>query len=416
MTPPPPSGASPTPAPADLAGWLGLLRAARERLAPHVRETPVVTSYTFSEGAGRDVRMKLENLQRTGAFKLRGALNKVLSLDDATRARGMVAASAGNHAQGLALAATLAGSRATIVMPESTALIKVRRTEDYGAEVVLHGASWDESHARATAIAEERGALYVHPFDDPEIIAGQGTCALELLEQLPELRTVVVPIGGGGLVAGVALAVKALRPEVRVVGVQAKGADAMVRSFHAGERRSVQPPRTIAEGIRVGTPGALTFELVRRHVDECVTVEEHEIVDAVLQTLSKSKVVAETAAVVGVAALAAGRVGGEDPVCAILSGGNIDLNFLGSLIQNGLAAAGFYHPLVVRIPDLPGKLQQILSVVTACHANILEVEHRRHGWQVPIGSVDVAILVETRREGEGRGIEEALRAHGFEVR
>lgn len=404
------------PAPDDLAGWLERLRAARVRLAPHVRETPVVTSFTFSEGAGRDVRLKLENLQRTGAFKLRGALNKLLLLDPATRARGMVAASAGNHAQGLALASTLAGTRATIVMPESTALIKVRRTEDYGAEVVLHGRSWDESHAFATRIAEERGALYVHPFDDPDIIVGQGTCGLELLEQLPEVRTVVVPIGGGGLIAGVALALKAQRPEVRVVGVQARGAQAMVRSFRAGVRTSIERPETIADGIRVGTPGALTFEIVRRHVDDCVTVEEHEIVDALLQTLSKSKVVAETAGVVGVAALAAGRVGGLDPVCAILSGGNIDLNFLGRIIQNGLAAAGFYHPLVVRIPDQPGQLQEILGVISRSHANIVDIEHRRHGWQVPLGSVDVAILLETRREQEGQGIDDALRKEGFELR
>ena len=405
-----------SPSVPDLAGWLEAIRAAAERLRPHVRETPVVTSYTFSEGAGRDVRMKLENLQRTGAFKLRGALNKVLTLDADTRAGGVIAASAGNHAQGLALAARLAEARATIVMPESTALIKVRRTEDYGAEVVLHGATWDESHAHALELGRERGMYYVHPFDDPDVIAGQGTLALELVEQLPEMRTVVVPIGGGGLIAGVALAVKALRPEVRVVGVQAAGADAMVRSFHAGSLESTAHPATIAEGIRVGTPGRLTFELVRQLVDDCVTVEEGEIVDAVLQLLQKSKVVAETAGAVGPAAIAAGRVGGEDPVCALICGGNIDLNFLGRLIQNGLAAAGFYHPLVVRIPDAPGQLQGILEAIAASRANIVDIEHRRHGWQVPIGFVDVAILLETRREGQGTQIESALRAAGFDVR
>ena len=393
-----------------------LLREARSRIASQVRETPVVTSYTFSEGAGRNVLMKLENLQRTGAFKLRGALNKVLTLDEATRARGVIAASAGNHAQGLALAATLSGVKSTIVMPDSTALIKVRRTEAYGAEVVLHGRTWDVSHMHATALAEQRGLYYVHPFDDPEVIAGQGTCGLELLEQLPEVRTVVVPIGGGGLCAGVALAIKAQRPDVRVVGVQASGAASMVRSFHEGSRTTVSHPETIAEGIRVGTPGALTYELVRRHVDDCVTVEEPEIVDAVLQTMQKSKVVAETAGVVGVAAIAAGRVGGDDPVCAILSGGNIDLNFLGRLIQNGLAAAGFYHPLTVRIPDMPGQLQLILQVISKSRANIVDIEHRRHGWQVPIGSVDVAILLETRREGEGERIAEELSREGFTVR
>ncbi|MFT7541606.1 MAG: threonine dehydratase, partial [Gammaproteobacteria bacterium] len=316
------------PDPTDLKAWHALVLEARDRIAAHVRKTPVVTSYTFSEGAERDVRMKLENLQRTGSFKLRGALNKVLTLDQGTRQRGMIAASAGNHAQGLALASKLAGAPATVVMPESTALVKVRRTEDYGATVVLKGKTWDESHAHAMQLSRERGLYYVHPFDDPAVIAGQGTLGLEILEQLPDLKTLVVPIGGGGLIAGVSLAIKAVAPQVRIVGVQAKGADAMVRSFHAGERLSSKNPQTIAEGIRVGTPGELTFEIIRGLVDDCVTVEEPEIVDAVLQTLEKSKVAAETAGVVGVAALAAGRVGGEDPVCALISGGNIDLNFL----------------------------------------------------------------------------------------
>ena len=407
---------APTPAPSDLEAWLTKIETARGRLLEHVRITPTVTSYTFSEGAGRDVRMKLENLQRTGAFKLRGALNKVLSLGIDQRGRGMIAASAGNHAQGLALAARLAGVPATIVMPESTALIKVRRTEDYGAQVVLHGQTWDESHAHATALGEERGLVYVHPFDDPEVIAGQGTLALELLEQLPAMRTLVVPIGGGGLIAGCALALAAKAPHVRVVGVQAEGASAMVRSFAAGRLLTDEHPNTIAEGIRVGTPGHLTFELIRRHVDECVTVGEPEIVDAVLQTMQKSKVVAETAGVVGVAALAAGRVGGEDPVCAVISGGNIDLNFLGRLIQNGLAAAGYYYPLVVRIPDVPGQLQTILRLISERRANIADIEHRRHGWQVPIGFVDVAILLETRRPGQGEVIEQDLLDAGLEVR
>ncbi|MEM7516091.1 MAG: threonine ammonia-lyase [Planctomycetota bacterium] len=401
----------------DLPGWLTLIREARERIKDHVRRTPLVTSYTFSEEAERDVHMKLENLQRTGAFKLRGALNKVAQLDAESRKRGVIAASAGNHAQGLALAATLSEVKSLIVMPESTALIKVRRTEDYGAEVVLHGKTWDESHQHATALAEERGLYYVHPFDDPDIIAGQGTVGLEILEQLPDVRTVVSCVGGGGLCAGVALALKAQHPEIHMVGVQAQGADAMVQSFEADELLTVEHPNTIAEGIRVGRPGELTFELVRRHVDQMVSVSEQEIVDAVLQTLQKSKVVAETGGVVSAAALAApGRVGGEDPVCAILSGGNIDLNFLGRLIQNGLAAQGFYFPLVVRINDQPGQLQTILGVISNHSANIVDIEHRRHGWQVPIGTVDVSILLEVRREGEGEGIAADLVAAGFEVR
>ncbi len=405
-----------SPAPAELAAWLELIRAARIRLSEHVRETPVVTSHTIGEEAGRSVFLKLENLQRTGAFKLRGALNKLLCMDAETRARGMIAASAGNHAQGLALAASIAGSRATIVMPLTTALIKVRRTEHYGATVILHGATWDESHALACKMAEERGFVYVHPFDDAEIIAGQGTVGLELLEQLPDQTPAVLPIGRGGHAPGVAHAHKAQRPEVRVVGVQAEGAAAMVHSFERGELTSVAHPETIAEGIRVGTPGTLTFSIIKEHVDACVTVSEPEIVDAVVQTLQKSKVVAETGGVVGVAALVHGRVGGEDPACVILSGGNIDMNMLGRLIQSGLAAGGFYHRLLVRVPDQPGKLAEIVDLLAKQQTNIVEIEHRRAGWQVPVGSVDVDILLETRREGEGQQIEAALTELGFDVR
>lgn len=403
------------PDPDDLPAWLELLYAARERITPHVRETPVVTSYTLSEEAGCDVRLKLENLQRTGAFKIRGALNKLLQLEPGVLEGGVIAASAGNHAQGLALAARLAGGRATIVMPESTPRIKVRRTEEYGAEVLLFGESWDEAHGRATELADERGLLYVHPFDDAEIVAGQGTVGLELLEQLPELRTLVVPTGGGGLAAGVAVAIKALRPDVRIVGVQAEGAPAMARSFHARRRTISQSTRTIAEGIRVGSPGELNYELVTRHVDDFVTVSEPEIVEAVVSVLEKSKVVSETAGVVGAAAIAAGRIRGEGPVCAILSGGNIDLTNLGRLIESGLAAQGFYHPLVVRMPDEPGMLQRLLALVGEARANVVEIEHRRAPWRVPLGSVDVEIVLETRNEGQGRELEQTLREHGYEV-
>ena len=406
---------SPTPGFDDLQGWLQFLLEARSRIGPQIRETPLVTSYTFSEGAGRDVRLKLENLQRTGAFKIRGALNKLLQLPRPVLRHGVVAASAGNHAQGLALAARLAGSKATIVMPESTARIKVRRTEDYGAEVLLVGQSWDESHAHATQLAEERDLLYVHPFDDADIIAGQGSVGLELLEQLPEVRTVVVPIGGGGLAAGVAVAVRALRPEVRIVGVQAEGAPAMARSLSSGQRTVVDSGPTIAEGIRVGAPGELTYELISRYVDDCVTVTEPQIIEAVLALLEKSKVVCEAAGSVAAAALACGLVGGEDPACAVLSGGNIDLTALGRLIRTGLSQAGFYHPLVVRMPDQPGTLQEILRLLGEAGANVVEVEHRRAPWRVPSGLVDVEILIETRSEDQGQVIEEQLRQSGYEL-
>lgn len=400
----------------DLDAALRRIRAAAARIAPYVRHTPTVYSYTFSESAGRDVHLKLENLQRTGSFKARGALNKLLDLAPAERERGLVAASAGNHAQGVALAAKLLGVRATIVMPEATALIKVQRTEGYGAEVVLAGENWDQSQLRALELARERGMTLVHPFDDRAVIEGQGTVGLEVLADLPDVEALVVPIGGGGLVAGVALAVKALAPKVRVIGVQASGAAAMARSFAAGVKVSVERPTTIAEGIRVGNVGDETFEIVRQLVDDVVEVGDDEIAEAIVQTMEKSKIVAEAAGVVGIAAITAGRVSGHGKVCAIVSGGNIDLNLLARLIESGMANAGRYHLARLRMNDAPGSLYRAIGVIAASKGNILDVQHYRAGWKVPVGFVDVEILVETRHARQAGEIDDALRANGFEVR
>ena len=391
------------------------IRLAAHELEPYLRRTPTVFSYTFSESAGCQVFLKLENLQRTGSFKLRGALWKTLALAPEVRARGLMAASAGNHAQGVALAARLLGSTALVVMPEATALNKIRRTEGYGAEVVLHGANWDASQARAEELARERGATLVHPFDDPLVIEGQGTVGLEILEDLPDVDTVVVPIGGGGLIAGIALAIKAAAPRVRVVGVQASGAPAVAESFARGERVVHARPSTIADGIRVGTPGRNTLELVRAHVDAIVTVSDEEITDAVVQTLEKSKVVAETAGVVAMAALASRRieVAPDEKVCAVVSGGNIDLNLLGRLIESGLAGQGFTHLVELRVADVPGQLYQVLGILAETRCNVLDVQHYRAGWKVPVGFVDVALLIETRHPGQGAEVEELLRSRGF---
>ena len=390
------------------------LRAAAERLAGDARETPTVYSYTFSESAGCDVFLKLENLQRTGSFKLRGALNKILCLPAEERARGLVAASAGNHAQGVALAARLAEVPATIVMPESTPLIKVRRTEDYGAEVVIHGLSYDEAQRRASELAGERGLTRVHPFDDPDVILGQGTVGLELLAQVPDVEAVVVPVGGGGLLSGLALAIKSLTPEVKVYGVQAAGADPLVRSFRSGQPTTVERPRTIADGIRLGTTAERTLAIIREHVDGMLTVTEEELSRAVVETLEKSKVVAEPAGVAGIAAISSGRVPVGGRIATVVSGGNIDLNFLGRLIEGGLAAQGYYHPLVLRMKDTPGELRSVLGVLEAEGCNVVDIIHYRSGWRVPIGSVDVEILVETRRAGQGELLEERMREAGFE--
>jgi threonine dehydratase len=399
----------------ELPEALKRVRAAAERIRPHVRRTPTIYSHTFSESSGAEVWLKLENLQRTGSFKLRGALNKILCLAPEERARGLVAASAGNHAQGVALAARICAAQATIVMPSGTPLNKIQRTEGYGAEVLLEGESYDQAQAAARALALQRGATLVHPFDDPHVIEGQGTLALEILEEVPELDTLVVPIGGGGLISGIALALKALAPRVRLVGVQSSGADPMVRSFRSRTREAVASPRTLADGIRVGAPGEHTLPLVLRLVDECVTVDEPEIAEAVFQAMEKSKIVAEPAGVVSIAALVAGRVKGAKNVCALVSGGNVDLNLLARVIENGLSHAGRYHLLKLRLPDAPGQLSKVLALLGDSQCNVLDVQHYRSGWKVPLGAVDVEILVETRRADHGGEVERRLAQHGFEV-
>jgi len=399
-----------------LPSTLAHLRAAAERIAPFIRRTPTIYSQTFSESSGLEVFLKLENLQRTGSFKARGALNKVLSLPKEMLTRGLVAASAGNHAQGVALAAKIAGAHAVIVMPRSTPIIKVQRTESYGAEVVLHGDNYDASQAHAVGIAKESGATLVHPFDDPWIVCGQGTCGLEIVDELEDIDAVVVPIGGGGLISGVALAIKALSPRTRVIGVQAVGAAPMVHSFLAGKRQHVDSPMTIADGIRVGVVGDITFEVVRRYVDECVTVEEDEIVDAVLQAMEKSKIVAETGGVPGIAAILAGKVKNAKRVLTIVSGGNIDLNLIARIVENGLERAGRTHNVRLRTTDTPGQLVDILGVIAANQCNVLDIQHYRAGFKVPLGMVDIDILLETRKAGAGLLVDEALRARGYDLR
>ncbi len=393
--------------------WLPRLRAAQDVIGAHVRRTPNVFSYTYSESAGRDVHLKLENLQRTGSFKIRGALHRLLTMDPSARAAGLVAASAGNHAQGVALAARLCDVPATIVMPETTAIVKVQRTEGYGAQVLLEGHDYDAAQRRAGQLADELGRTLVHPFDDEVLIAGQGTVGLEILDELPDVETIVVPVGGGGLLAGIALAVKALAPQVRIVGVQAAGAAPTVAAFHG--RPPTGEPRTIAEGIRVGTTGGVTLPLIRALVDDCVVVSDEEIADAVVQLMEKSKVIAEAAGAAGIAAVAAGRCGPPARTCVVVSGGNIDLNLLSRLIESGLARAGRWRLLTLRLPDVPGQLNGVLAVLARESANVLDVQHYRAGYKVPVGFVDVEILIETRHAGEGERIRHALRAAGFDA-
>ncbi|QDU68597.1 threonine ammonia-lyase [Engelhardtia mirabilis] len=397
---------------------LPMIRRAAEVIGPHIVRTPTVPAPAFSELSGHEVFLKLETLQRTGAFKVRGALNKILTLDPESRSRGVVAASAGNHAQGVALASKIVGCPATIVMPERTPVIKVGRTQSHGPHVtiVLHGANYDEAYDHARTLASERGAVMVHPFDDLDVICGQGTIGLELFEQAEPLDTVIVPIGGGGLIAGIGLALKALWPKVKLVGVQAEGAAPMVRSFEADSEVVVAGPKTIADGIQVGKVGRITWPLVRAVVDQCITVSEDEITDAMVQALEQTKLVTEGAGATALAGLLSGRAELGPRVGLLMCGGNIDLTLLTRVIESGLAKAGRYHRIRLRTADVPGVLQRITSVLTQLQTNIVDISHQRQGWKVPVGSVDVEILVEVRDGDQGPLVDEALRAAGFAPR
>ncbi|GIM84821.1 threonine ammonia-lyase [Salinispora arenicola] len=391
------------------------IRAARELLAGVVRTTPLEPSRPLSGALGGPVWLKCENLQRAGSYKVRGAFVRISRLSAAERAEGVVAASAGNHAQGVALAAGLVGTHATVFMPVNAPLPKVAATKGYGAQVELVGNTVDESLVAAQTYAERTGATLIHPFDHRDVVAGQGTVALEILEQCPQVRTIVAGVGGGGLVSGIAVAAKALRPDVRVVGVQAATAAAFPPSLAAGEPVRLPSFGTIADGIAVGRPGELTFRHVRALVDEVVTVREEDISRALLMLLERGKQVVEPAGAVGVAALLSGAVDVEAPVVAVLSGGNIDPLLMLRVIENGLAAAGRYLRVTVRCSDRPGQLASLLSEIAAQGANVVDVGHQRANPHLRLGEVEVALSVETRGTEHSDRLIGVLRASGYQV-
>ncbi len=380
-----------------------------------MRVTPLEGSRPLTEAVGGPVWLKCENLQRTGSFKLRGAYVRIARLTDAERARGVVAASAGNHAQGVALAAATLGARATVFMPEAAPLPKVAATKAYGAQVRLGGATVDEALVAARAHAEQTGAVLIHPFDHADVVAGQGTIGLEVLEQCPDVRTVVVCTGGGGLVGGIGVAVKALRPEVQVVAAQARGAAAFPPSLAAGHPVALPSMATMADGIAVGRPGDLTFALVRDHVDRVVTVDEDVLSRALLLCLERAKLVVEPAGAAAVAAVLDDPGAFEPPVVAVVSGGNIDPLLLGKVLRSGLLAAGRFLSLRVRIPDRPGELARLLAVLAGSAANVLDVEHQRTGRGLHLDEVEVAVQVETRGPEHSEHVVDALRAASYTV-
>nr|WP_245325067.1 threonine ammonia-lyase [Microbacterium amylolyticum] len=386
-------------------------------LAPVIERTPIQPSQHLSELLGHETTLKLENLQRTGSFKVRGATHRLSRLTPEERARGVVAASAGNHAQGVALAAQQLGIPATIYMPLGVPVPKLLATRGYGAEVVLEGETVATSLRLAAEHAEREGAVLIHPFDHRDIIVGQGTVALEVIDQVPQVETIVVSIGGGGLAAGVAAAAKAkaaaLGREIRVIGVQAANAAAYPVSLDAGEPVEITTEPTIADGILVSKPGASPFAIVRDLVDEVVTVSEDDIARALLALLERAKQVVEPAGAAGVAAILAGKVVTNGPTNVIISGGNIDPLLLQRVVAHGLAASGRYMTVRIPLPDRPGQLVKVSELLAQAGANVIEVLHTRHGQGMQISEVVLQISVETRGE-EHRGLVlDALRGGGF---
>jgi threonine dehydratase len=389
--------------------------AARALLAGVVSTTPMAGSRALSELCGGPVWLKCENLQRTGSFKIRGAYTRLHRLDPGKRSRGVVAASAGNHAQGVALAARLLGIGATVFMPERAALPKVEATRGYGADVHLVGETIEGSLAAATEFAERTGAELVHPFDHRDIIAGQGTVGCEILEQVPDVRTVLVAAGGGGLLGGVAAAVKGQRPDVSVVGVQAAGAAAWPASLEAGGPVPLRSMSTIADGIAVGRPGDVTFPQVASLVDDMLTVDEDALSRALLHCLERAKMLVEPAGAAAVAALLEHPERFATPAVAVLSGGNIDPLVLLHVIQYGMASAARYLSLKVRVVDRPGALAALLALVGEHGANVLDVAHSRISGALPLGYVEVAVVLETRGPEHCRELVEVLCAAGHTV-
>ena len=393
------------------------IRDARERVDGVARHTPLERSRTFSEMSGADVHLKLENFQRTGAFKIRGAMNRIATLSAAEREAGVVTASAGNHAQGVALAADRAGVDATVVMPKFAPVSKVKATRGYGASVRLEGVDYDEAQSYAHQLEREEGRTYVHAFDDPVVMAGQGTLGLEIVDDCPELDTVVVPIGGGGLISGVAVAIKEQLPEVRVVGVQAEGAASAAESLEAGEVTEIDSVDTIADGIATRSVGEQTLDVMSEYVDEVVAVDDREIALTLTLLLERSKTLVEGAGAVALAAVLSEAFAYDEgeTIVAALCGGNIDLNRLGTVIRRGLVQMGRYLKITIDLKDRPGELERVSSIVARTGANVYAVHHDRTSRDVAVNAAELELELETDDTEHAADIVDALEADGYEV-
>lgn len=393
------------------------IQAARQTLRDVIIATPILPAERLSSELGARIFYKAENTQHSGSFKIRGAYNTLSHLSAAERAGGVIAPSAGNHAQGVAMAARLLGIAATIVMPERAPLTKVVATRRLGAEVILHGASFDDAVAHARTLQQERGLTYIHAFDHPQVIAGQGTIGLELAEAMPNMSTLVVPIGGGGLIGGIAIALKAHCPDVRIIGVQAEGCAPVPGSLNVGRPVSVASAHTIADGIAVKRPGELTLPIIQELIDEVVTVSDEEIVMGIAHVLQNSRLVVEGAGAAGVAALIAGKVRLQpnEVVATVLCGGNIDANLLMRVIEQAMVRQGRYLLVRTSVDDRPGNLAPLIQHCATLGANVIDVVHRRAAWIKPVDRVGIELVLEIRDHEHGRSIIERLTHAGYDV-
>lgn len=392
------------------------IRQAMETLKPVIRYTPLDYSTTFSELAGNQLYLKLENLQKTGSFKVRGAYNKIASLSLDEKARGVVAASAGNHAQGVAFSSTQAGIPSMIVMPEGAPLSKVQATKKYGAQVILQGQSFDEALEKAFELQKETGATFLHPFDDPRVIEGQGTLGLEVLEQLPDVDAIICPVGGGGLIAGIAACVKTIAPHVKVYGVEAAACASMTASLNEKHPMSVISTGTIADGIAVKKPGSLTYELVEKYVDDVFLAEDIEISRTMLYLLERSKLLVEGSGASALVPLLYRRMPLKDKkIAAILSGGNVDVTFMSRIIEHGLIESGRYVRIVTTVQDKPGNLNRLLAILAEERANIISIHHHRISPRIVPGQAEVEVELETNDQSDIERIAKRLIHEGYPV-
>ncbi|MBV9231572.1 MAG: threonine ammonia-lyase [Chloroflexi bacterium] len=385
-------------------------------LKPLIHHTPLAPSRTLHDITGADIYLKSEHTQRSGSFKIRGAGYKISRLSEAQYRAGVIAASAGNHAQGVAIAAAQHKIPCTIVMPEIAPLAKVTATQEYGANVVLHGATYDDAYQRCCELQQESGATFIPAFDDPDVIAGQGTLALEMLNDLPDADAIVVPVGGGGLISGIAIAARALKPDITIIGVQAEGAPSCRTSLDAGEPETLPSIMTIADGIAVKRPGTLTFSIIQHLVDDIVLVNDEAIIKAVLLLMERCKMLVEGAGAAGLAALLSGTIDLKGKkVLVPLTGGNIDINLVGRFIEHGLAAAGRYFVIHTRLQDRPGELMRLLGIVAEMRINVIDVRYQRISDRLPIMQREETITLKTRNRAQCQELLRRLRAAGYMV-